>query len=65
MNPGVPWVTCWDVNDVVAIGHPLRKSWGEPLREIEVENSDAPHSIERYLGHPEVARAIGAAAAER
>jgi hypothetical protein len=62
VNPGVPWMTCWDVNDVVAIGHPLRPTWKDPLQEIEVENSDAPHSIERYLGHPEVARVIGAAA---
>jgi hypothetical protein len=62
VNPGVPWMTCWDVNDVVAIGHPLRPTWKDPLQEIEVENADAPHSIERYLGHPEVARVIGAAA---
>jgi len=61
VNPGVPWLTCWDVNDVVAIGHPLRPTWKDPLQEVEVENSDAPHSIERYLGHPEVARAIAAA----
>jgi hypothetical protein len=61
VNPGVPWMTCWDVNDVVAIGHPLRPTWKDPLQEIGVENSDAPHSIERYLGHPEVARVIGAA----
>jgi hypothetical protein len=62
VNPGVPWLTCWDVNDVVAIGHPLRPTWRDPLEEREVENSDAPHSIERYLGHPDVARTIGAAA---
>jgi hypothetical protein len=62
VNPGVPWLTCWDVNDVVAIGHPLRPTWKDPLQEFEVENSDAPHSIERYLGHAAVARAVGAAA---
>ena len=65
VNPGVPWLTCWDVNDVVAIGHPLRPTWKDPLQEVEVENSDAPHSIERYLGHPQVARVIGAAALAR
>lgn len=64
VNPGVPWLTCWDVNDIVAIGHPLHSAWGEPLAEVEVENADAPHSIERYLGHPRVADAIGSAAGE-
>jgi len=60
-NPGVPWLTCYDVNDVVALGHPLRPTWGDPLQDVEVQNGDSPHSIERYLGHPEVAAAIGAA----
>ena len=62
VNPGVPWLTCWDVNDVVAIGHPLRSTWKDPLQEVEVDNADAPHSIERYLGHAKVAQAVGAAA---
>lgn len=60
-NPGVDWLSCYDVNDVVALGHPLRPSWHDPLRDVEVDNGDSPHSIERYLGHPEVALPIGAA----
>lgn len=60
-NPGVPWLTCYDVNDVVALGHPLHRTWGDPLRDVEVDNGNSPHSIERYLGHPEVAGPIGSA----
>lgn len=59
-NPGVPWLTCYDVNDVVALGHPLQPTWKDPLQDIAVQNGDSPHSIERYLGHPEVAGPIGA-----
>ena len=62
VNPGVPWLSAYDVNDVVALGHPLRPHWRDPLTDVEVENNDAPHSIARYLGHREVARAIAAAA---
>jgi PGAP1-like protein len=60
-NPGVNWLTAYDVHDVVALGHPLLPAWGPPLRDIEVDNGDSPHSIERYLGHPEVAGPIGTA----
>jgi hypothetical protein len=60
-NPGVDWLTAYDVHDIVALGHPLRPTWGDPLRDIEVNNADSPHSIERYLNHPEVAGPIGAA----
>ncbi|MER7106244.1 PGAP1-like alpha/beta domain-containing protein [Streptomyces sp. NPDC000229] len=62
-NPGVEWLSAYDVNDIVALGHPLRKKWGPPLEDIEVENGDEPHSIERYLAHPQVAGPIGAALA--
>jgi hypothetical protein len=62
-NPGVEWLSCYDVNDVVALGHPLHPSWRDPLRDVEVDNGDSPHSIERYLGHSEVAVPIGAALA--
>jgi hypothetical protein len=62
-NPGVDWLSCYDVNDVVALGHPLRPTWRDPLRDVEVDNGDSPHSIERYLGHPEVAVPIRAALA--
>jgi hypothetical protein len=60
-NPGVDWVTAYDVHDVVALGHPLKPTWGAPLRDVAVGNGDSPHSIERYLGHPEVAGSIGTA----
>lgn len=60
-NPGVEWLATFDVNDVVALGHPLRQTWGRPLTDVEVENQDSPHSIERYLGHGEVAGPISAA----
>ena len=62
-NPGVEWISCYDVNDVVALGHPLHRTWHDPLRDVEVDNGDSPHSIERYLGHHEVAVPIGAALA--
>jgi hypothetical protein len=52
---GIDWLTAYDVNDVVALGHPLKPAWGNPLTDVEVENGDAPHAIERYLNHPEVA----------
>jgi hypothetical protein len=60
-NPGVEWLATYDVNDVVALGHPLLQTWGRPLTDVEVENQDSPHSIERYLGHGEVAGPISAA----
>jgi hypothetical protein len=48
-NPGVDWLTAYDVNDIVALGHPLMPTWGPPLSDIEIDNGDSPHSIERYL----------------
>ncbi|MEW9550086.1 hypothetical protein [Nonomuraea sp. NPDC050783] len=59
VHPGVSWLTAYDVNDIVALGHPLERSWGTPLSQIEVENGDQPHSIDRYLGHRTVAGPIG------
>jgi hypothetical protein len=61
-NPGVSWVSAYDVQDIVALGHPLLPSWGPPLVDVKVDNGDSPHSIERYLSHPEVAGPIGTAA---
>jgi hypothetical protein len=58
-HPGVDWISSYDLRDILALGHPLRPQWGEPLCEVEADNGDAPHSIERYLGHPEVAASIG------
>lgn len=57
-HPGIPWLTTFDVNDVVATGHPLTPRWGQPLTEIEVDNKQEPHAIERYLAHPQVAGGI-------
>jgi hypothetical protein len=64
-HPGaaVNWTSAYDVRDIVALGHPLRPMYGDPLRDVRVENGDRPHAIERYLAHPEVARPIGEAAA--
>jgi hypothetical protein len=60
-NPGVTWLTAYDVHDIVALGHPLGPAWGPRLRNVQVDNGDSPHSIERYLGHPEVAGPVGTA----
>jgi hypothetical protein len=60
-NPGVSWVSAYDVHDIVALGHPLLPAWGPPLGDVKVDNGDSPHSIERYLNHPEVAGPIGTA----
>jgi hypothetical protein len=60
-NPGVSWVSAYDVHDIVALGHPLLPVWGPPLGDVKVDNGDSPHSIERYLNHPEVAGPIGTA----
>lgn len=66
LHPGPPvdWISAYDVRDIVALGHPLRPMYGDPLRDIRVENGDRPHAIERYLGHPEVASPIGEALAD-
>ncbi|MEV0388639.1 hypothetical protein [Nonomuraea sp. NPDC050643] len=60
-HPGVEWLTTYDVNDVVALGHPLEPAWGTPLRQVEVQNHDTPHAIDSYLGHRTVAGPIGGA----
>ncbi|GAA2213108.1 hypothetical protein GCM10009850_085700 [Nonomuraea monospora] len=62
-HPGVRWLTTYDVNDIVAIGHPLERGWGTPLSQVEVENRDTPHAIDRYLRHGNVASPIGRACA--
>lgn len=61
LHPRVPWTAAFDVNDVVALGHPLRASWGDPLTDLEVENGNEPHSISKYLSHPDVAGPVGTA----
>jgi hypothetical protein len=62
-GPTVDWTNAYDVRDIVALGCPLRPAYGDPLLDVRVENGDRPHAIDRYLGHPEVARPIGEAAA--
>lgn len=63
-NPGVTWVSTYDVNDIVALGHPLGPKWGSPeVVDVEVENDAEPHSITRYLAHATVAEHIGRAVA--
>jgi len=58
-HPGeIDWRTGYDTKDIVALGHPLRPTWGDPLVDVAVENGDAPHDIKRYLGHPEIAAFI-------
>jgi hypothetical protein len=58
----INWQTGYDTNDVVALGHPLLPTWGNPLADVRVNNGDSPHNIERYLGHPEIADFIYRAA---
>jgi hypothetical protein len=65
VHPGVrQWLSCYDVNDIVALGHPLARTWGRPLDDVRVENGDASHSIERYLAHSAVAGRIAATVRE-
>ena len=56
---GVDWLTTYDPQDVVALGHPLR-SWGA-VRNVRVDNGGSPHAIDRYLSHPATAGAIATA----
>ena len=58
-NPGLPWINVYDDRDIVALGHPFRPLWGAPLHDLEVQNGAEPHSITKYLAHPEVAQTIG------
>jgi hypothetical protein len=68
-NPGapvagsgpVPWLNAYDVQDFVALIHPLRDSFGGAPRDERTFNASDPHSIQDYLGDPDVARPIGRA----
>ncbi|GAA3367601.1 hypothetical protein GCM10020367_66320 [Streptomyces sannanensis] len=54
------WLNAWCPTDAVAIGCPLGDSWKGELTDLAVANArDRAHSIEEYLGHPEVASTIG------
>ena len=60
-HPGVPeWLTVWDAGDFVALGHPIKGLYGDPIEEIRVRNpSGHTHDIEHYLRHQKVATWIG------
>ncbi|MFF0753052.1 trypsin-like serine peptidase [Streptomyces sp. NPDC004267] len=54
------WVNAWCPTDTVAVGCPLRNTWKGELTDLAVANPrDRAHAIDEYLGHPEVAAAIG------
>ena len=59
------WVTVFDPDDFVTLGHPLLPLYHEPLEDLRVDNpTDDPHGIEHYLGHAHVAARIAAALAD-
>ena len=60
-HPGVPeWLTVYDPSDFVALGHPVKHLYGDPIEEIRVRNpSGHTHDIDRYLRHQKVATWIG------
>lgn len=54
------WVNAWCAADAVAIGCPLRPTWGAGIRDVLTENAkDRAHDIQEYLTDPRVARPIG------
>jgi endonuclease G len=53
------WVATWDQDDFVALGHPLKRLYGDPLEDLRVDNpANRAHAIEYYLGHARVAARI-------
>jgi hypothetical protein len=57
----VPWLNAFDVQDFVALIHPLRDSFDGAPRDERTHNAGDPHSIVDYLSDPDVARPIGRA----
>jgi hypothetical protein len=57
----VPWLNAFDVQDFVALVHPLGNFYRGDLREERTLNPSDPHSIPDYLADPDVARPIGRA----
>ncbi|GAD82405.1 trypsin-like peptidase domain-containing protein [Nocardia asteroides NBRC 15531] len=58
------WLNTWYAGDPIAIGCPLRPTWGPDLRELPVDNpKERAHDIPEYLAHAAVAATIGQAAA--
>ncbi|MGH3897904.1 MAG: hypothetical protein ACRDTA_06530, partial [Pseudonocardiaceae bacterium] len=54
------WVNAWCAADAVAIGCPLRPTWGGGVHDVLTDNAkDRAHDIEEYLADPRVARPIG------
>ncbi|MFD3704431.1 trypsin-like serine peptidase [Nocardia sp. NPDC058658] len=54
------WLNTWYAGDPIAIGCPLRQTWGPDLRELPVENpKERAHDIAEYLAHAAVAATIG------
>jgi hypothetical protein len=60
VHPKVPaWLTVFDPDDFVALGHPLGRLYGDPLDDLRVDNpANKAHAIEHYLGHQAVATRI-------
>ncbi len=61
----VPWLNAYDVQDFVALVHPLRPLYGNTPVDERTFNPSDPHSIQDYLSDPDVARPIGRALAGR
>jgi hypothetical protein len=61
-HPGTDeWLTVYDPADFVALGHPVKRLYGDPIEEMRVHNrSGHVHDVDQYLGHREVADWIGA-----
>ena len=57
----VPWLNAFDVQDFVALVHPLRQSYGGVVVDERTFNPSDPHSISDYLSDPDIARPIGRA----
>jgi pimeloyl-ACP methyl ester carboxylesterase len=61
------WVNAFDVNDVVALIHPLRPDFTAAtpgqVRDERTFNGDQPHSISDYMADPDIAGPIGRALA--
>jgi hypothetical protein len=59
------WVNAFDVNDVVALIHPIGPGFAAAcpgqVRDERTFNGDQPHSISDYLADPDVAGPIGRA----
>jgi endonuclease G len=54
------WLNAYDTKDVVALAHPLGKSFGDRVDDLEVHNPSYPHAIDDYLADERIAGRIGA-----